>query len=84
MKRVRIITCTMILILVVFATASAKSGIISTTKSGTIPTTRMGQIPTTRTALTPSTEIIPTARTRSTSNADRFSLAELFWTVFGW
>ncbi len=83
MKKVRSITCTSILIVVVFATASAKSGIISTTKSGSIPTTRMGIIPTTRTVLTSSTEI-PTARTRSTANTDRFSLAELLWTVFGW
>jgi hypothetical protein len=88
MKKVKSITCTVILLLLVSATASAKSGQIPTTKSGQIPTTKSGQIPTTRLGS------IPTTRTNLTFGAESIQrastrpsgvfLAELFWAVFGW
>ena len=84
MKKVKSITCTIILLLLVSATAAAKEGSIPTTKSGTIPTTRLGTIPTTRTNLTFSSESIQTARSRTTPNATGFFLMELFWTLIGW
>ena len=80
MKKVKSITCTVILLLLVSATASAKSGQIPTTKSGQIPTTRLGSIPTTRTNLTFGAESIQRASTRPSG----VFLAELFWAVFGW
>jgi len=84
MKKVKSIPCTIILLLLVSATAAAKEGSIPTTKSGTIPTTRLGTIPTTRTNLTFSSESIQTARSRTTPNTTGFFLMELFWTLIGW
>ena len=87
MKKLTSISCSLMLVAAISATAFGKSGIIVTTKSGTIVTTKTGTIVTTRTGTIATNDTTSTGRTSalstSTMNTNRFSLVELFWTVFG-